>query len=337
MNRTKSALLLATALATALTACGAPVTSSKRIVERPELGEAAPIRTPDRRNELSPEPATTLTEAPQPVEPAVEYPVEPEVVSIPVVEEPVVEEPVVAAATCETAALQAVAVLNPATYTAEDVVEECVRDSWSQELIACYTNANDIDTMSPCATLYEKEFSAARFRALNIKLDAKADADQCYAQGDGFASHCVAACNDGFPAACVVLAALSDEDTAKRALQRSCNVAEEIGYATPADLPFTTDERKAELQAGHEACRILAEPLLTGAVTGDANLWVHAEQACVIGVKLGDGTAATSCLAYGDIADAYGSYDTADWAYDHACIAGSAAACDMLDFYYWGW
>lgn len=298
MERVKSTLLIA-AFAATVAACGAK--PAKRTTAFETQGPVAAETTPA----AAPVPAPTV--APIPAPPAV-----------------------VTHATCEAAAAQAVAVLNPIGTTVETATEECHTTNWSAELRDCYAAAQTAGDAQPCNEMYDAELTQVALDNLDATLLGSAAADRCYDDAD--VQGCIDACNDGFAWACVHSAfTAATDDLADQWLVRSCILGEALAYANASDLPLDAGELNREVQGGLTACRTLAKPLIDDPMFGDAALYVHAEQACIISVQLTDGSAADTCRDFGLVADAFGMFDWGTWAYQHACAADNADACELAN------
>ena len=230
-------------------------------------------------------------------------------------------------ATCETAAKQ----LQQHGWSG-DWLGECTGQAWSQKLIECYTRAQNAADIDPCVAIGNTESVARQFAAANIIFDpaAKAEADLCYAGGKSAAKMCVAACVNGFAAACRSVGTTSKvKADARRALVRSCEVASYLVQARATDVPLTEAERQRELRAGYDACNDLAAPLFVDVAAADLDrpLLVHASRACGIEGSLTNGSAGTSCMDYGALAASLGDRQGAYGAYAIACGAGNQDAC----------
>ena len=319
MKQVNHAILLMTVLSAAMSACaGRPgVDSTPKAV-----AGGQPVRVTD----TAPPPETIPVADPIPT-------TEVEPLSILNPNANPLPDTTITVATCESAAKHVMPILNPTGLTEQNVVDECVRNNWSQELKTCYANIADAAAAAPCHALNDLEVSQARFAQLNINLAAKDAAATCYGGLGVDRDACKTACDDGFAAACYMLVGdvQPTTDGDRTALDRACHIAEEIVYADPARLPLTEDQRKLEIGLGYEACTALAAPAVAAPTTSTEAFADYALHACDISLELNNGTAATSCLGYGDIADYLGYYDNADWAWNAACNAGSAEACYALE------
>jgi hypothetical protein len=237
--------------------------------------------------------------------------------------------PPVAQITCQQAGTNAFSILNVEGFTAQDVIAECERD-WSQKSIDCFASATNNNDIQPCLDLNAAEASALYMERLNINLDATEAAAACYAGGDDALRMCQLACDDGFPSACVYasIGASTDALTGEW-LARSCDVANELSYVKPADLPLSAADYDAELEMGIVACATLAAPLVADVVHGDATLLFRAEQACHVAANIDSPSAAKACYDYGRVSDAFGMVDTGTWAFEQACLANNAEACKL--------
>lgn len=238
--------------------------------------------------------------------------------------EPIAEVP--ADATCEQAATRVLDALGRDDLVAAELAVECERNQWTAELRKCFAELENADGYAACADLYDRHVAAAILRANHITLTATAEAELCYAGGEGADAHCRSACDDGFAEACRVAGDLA----------RSCDLAWAIRDLPTAHSPISDGARRVEVMGGAQACTAVAQPLfdhiaVTGNVADDqADLVPFAIDACQLGVYLGAADTGEVCRLTGYAAMVVGDWDNSWWALETACDVGDGEACDVL-------